>query len=372
MKRLACPAQNALIGAIAIALVLAWFYWGKFDGEITGFFRIGSVLPLSPYLDAAKSKIYSGELGYDGQQFLTLAFDPALSNPESIAALDSPVYRYRRILYPLLGYLGGGGQPALIPYVLVAINAIASVLLVWLVSRYLQAQNQARLGLLVLAIPGIWIVLALSTADVLSSVWVVLALTAYREKRRWGVAIALALAGLTRETTLVVWLALLLASWRDRRWSQVPLLFAALLPIVGWNGAVILRFGDRGTYGAASNFGLPLVGPVQKFVALLSNPSAKSGFEAYAFLVLLAAWGAIALAVWRWPRSRDVVAIAALLYGLPLACSSLIILGYYLDYLRVYLDIFGLLLLSATPRWLKLAPLAAAALPSLAFLLVHS
>ena len=48
-----------------------------------------------------KSSIFinKGEVGYDGQQFLTIALDPALKNIESISALDNPRYRYRRIMY---------------------------------------------------------------------------------------------------------------------------------------------------------------------------------------------------------------------------------------------------------------------------------
>jgi len=384
------PAQNAAIAAGVAIAVLIGFYWGKFDAEITGFFRIGSVLPFSPYLDLARSKIYSGELGYDGQQFLTLAFDPGLHDPGSIAALDSPLYRYRRILYPLLGYLLGLGQPALIPYALVALNAIALVALVWVVSRYLNStpphapcstpHAPPSWGLFVLALPGVWIALALSTADLLSALWVAIALYAYRQQRPGATAIALALAGLTRETTLVVGLALLLASWRDfpsgtlreRRWRQVPLLLAALVPVALWNGYVIARFAQQGTYGAASNFGWPLLGLVQKVGAIASDLGPKAVLEAWAILTLLAAWGVVVLAAWRWPAQRDAVAIATLLYGLPLAASSLIILGYYLDYLRVYLDVFVLLLLSAAPPRLKGPPLAAAGLVSLAFLVAHS
>ncbi len=373
------PRYQVAIAALLVVAIVAWFYGGKFGGEITGFFRIGSVLPLSPFLDPASSKIYPGELGYDGQQFLTLAFDPALAHPESIAALDSPPYRYRRILYPLLGYGLGLGQPAWIPYALVVVNAIALVALVWVISRYGAARGEPRLGLLALTLPGLWITLAFSTADILSTLWVAIALLAYRAQHRGGLAIALALAGLTRETTLVVWLALLLAWGRDSlrsgtgtSWRLLPAFGIALLPIGLWNGYVLLRFAGQGSYGAASNFGPPLVGFGQKLAALATLPLPKAGLEALAFFTLLAAWGTILLAAWRWPQSRDAVAIAALLYTLPLVSSSLIILGYFLDYLRVYLDLFVLLLLAQIPRPLKLLPVAAASLLSAAFVLAHS
>ena len=112
----------ALMVAIAVG---SYLLWGKFDGNITGFFRIGSELPLSPFLESSKTLMFQGELGYDGQQFLSIALDPGLSNPDTIAALDHPAYRYRRIVYPLLGYCLGWGNPGWIPWALVAVNIVA-------------------------------------------------------------------------------------------------------------------------------------------------------------------------------------------------------------------------------------------------------
>lgn len=125
------PEQAAAIAALVTLAVASYFYWGKFQGNITGFFRIGDVLPFSPYLDASKAMIATGELGYDGQQFLTLAFDPWVRNPLTLEALDNPVYRYSRILYPLLGHGLALGRPALIPYSLVLINLVCLPLMVW-------------------------------------------------------------------------------------------------------------------------------------------------------------------------------------------------------------------------------------------------
>ncbi|WLT36996.1 hypothetical protein NON20_13125 [Synechocystis sp. B12] len=82
---------KAMLVALGLAIAVAgYFYWAKFDGQITGFFRIGSVLPLSPLLNPAETLIYQGELGYDGQQFLTIALDPGLQNDDSIAPLIIP------------------------------------------------------------------------------------------------------------------------------------------------------------------------------------------------------------------------------------------------------------------------------------------
>ena len=87
---------------IAIATVLLVM---TFDGEITGFFRIGDVLPLSPFVNKESVRVVQGEIGYDGQYFLTIALDPTLDDNGTINALDNPKYRYKRIGYPLAGIM---------------------------------------------------------------------------------------------------------------------------------------------------------------------------------------------------------------------------------------------------------------------------
>jgi hypothetical protein len=157
--------SEIIYGLVAFAvtlIVILYLYFEQFSGNITGFFRIGTVLPLSPLLDPQQTFVFKGELGYDGQQFLSIALDPFLKQDGTIAALDHPSYRYRRILYPLLGYLLGLGSPELIPHALVGINAIAIALIVGFVTAYFKGHlipEKRAIG--VLAIPGIWIVLSL-------------------------------------------------------------------------------------------------------------------------------------------------------------------------------------------------------------------
>lgn len=67
--------------------------------------QLPQVRALSPLADT--------ELGYDGQYYAQLAFDPMLRNPASLdAAFDDAVYRSQRILLPLVSHLAGFGQPS--------------------------------------------------------------------------------------------------------------------------------------------------------------------------------------------------------------------------------------------------------------------
>ncbi len=391
------------VGAIASAVTLvflSFFYWVKFQGHITGFFRIGDVLPFSPYLDVDKALIAKGELGYDGQQFLSIAFDPLLQDPGTIAALDNPPYRYRRILYPLLGHLLALGHRAWIPAVMVAINAVCvpvmAIALAWSFRQsqafdIAQASDTAQAKtepswhpLLLLCIPGIWITLAFSTADLLSSTLMVVAICCYRVRRlsgKWSsqrelwVGVAIAAACLTRETMLVAWFAMALDCLLKRDWKQLGALLVFVTLPLGWNGYVATLGLPTGDLGVGGIFDWPFAGILRKFGAIAAgglNP--KNVFEAYGFVLLLVAFGmAIALARYA-PSKNRVIWFCACLYGLLFVISNDSILWYFVGYLRVYSDgfLFLLLVLGWGRSWQKWLPLLAGIVPTLAFVLFSS
>ncbi|MBE9242293.1 hypothetical protein IQ217_16505 [Synechocystis salina LEGE 00031] len=372
---------QAMLVALGLAIAVAsYFYWAKFDGQITGFFRIGSVLPLSPLLNPAETLIYQGELGYDGQQFLTIALDPGLHNPDSIAALDHPSYRYRRILYPLLGYVLGLGNPVLIPWALVFINIVAIAVCTGLTAFYFQDQKQKTMGALaVLAIPGVWMVLFLSTADLLASIFSLGAVVCqaifppHQNKKWWLVPFLLALGLLTRETTLIIWLAIALTLGQKRQWRSMGVLLLSLLPLTLWLGYIHGRQlpGGSGT----GNFGWPLVGIGEKFQNLIQTGlTANNLYEAFLWFLLLFT---LALLVWlTLPQRRDNITLTygGWLYGGLLLVASFYILNYYLNYSRVFLDVFLLTILAmaSTPRLIRWLYTAIAGLGSVTFLLLKS
>jgi len=42
--------RNTILAVAIVAAIVLYLYVFKFAGNITGFFRIGSILPLSPFL----------------------------------------------------------------------------------------------------------------------------------------------------------------------------------------------------------------------------------------------------------------------------------------------------------------------------------
>ena len=342
------PKTNAIIAFIITITVFIYWISSKFDGNITGFFRIGSVLPLSPYLNPERVKIYIDELGYDGQQFLSLSLDPFLHNPETIQSLDHPLYRYRRIFYPLLSYFLGFGQPQVIPYVMIAINFISIILLVFLVSKFWQKYPMAWLGLAVLLIPGVWISFSLTTADLLSSLLLIASFYFYSQNKPIVTSIFLAVACLTRETLILMFAAMFLTSIQPKKWHITKQLAWAWLPVFVWN-LYVLNLNLPGMTGVQANFGYPFVGIFNKLLSFYNNGfNLKNLLEIYLFSTLLFSWLLTFLITYhnRRPSLNKLLYNSNLLYGCLLAISSMSILSYYLDYSRVFMDIYFLALLS--------------------------
>jgi len=365
--------------ALALAVTIAaagLLLTCRYNGNITGFFAIGDALPLSPLLARDTAWINAGSAGYDGQMFLTLALDPALRNPGTLAALDNPQYRYRRIGYPLLGYMTGLGRAHLIPYALVLINVLGCAAIVLLGSLMMSPPMGARLWafqpLALLAAPGLWVSLFLSTADLLACVLLVAGLAAMRFRRDALAAVSLCAACFVKEAYLASLLALAAFQFaKGNRRSALWLAPAALLPM-GWLAFVRLNI-RAGTGGVSENFGIPLVGIAEAVSDVIRREvSAANGFELYCLLVLVAAAAVLVVDVVKAGRALSPENVAMLPLIALLVVSRPQVLDYHGGYLRVFLPLFlvpGLTLSREGNRGCKLILLAMAAVASGAYVL---
>ncbi|AFY60460.1 AZOBR_p60025 family cell surface glycopolymer formation protein [Synechococcus sp. PCC 6312] len=355
--------------SLVIALILGV---GKFQGQVTGFFRIGDVIPVSPYLSAESVFIHQGKTGHDGQQFLTIALDPGLGNPQTLKSLDVPAYRYRRIFYPFLGWFLGLGQPGWIPYTLVLVNILCFGVSVWGLGELLPKQPSS-LPLLFLTIPGLWISFSIATADLLSTTLVILTLRHYRQNNSWLTWVWQALAILTRETTLLIWFALVMTSGLKRRKPDLVLAPLALLPWGLWNLYLRQRLGTAwDSQSLGTHFSWPLTGILAKVQVLITTPiSLTQGLDMIVFLLQIAVVIGIGLAARpAWGKQPEIV-LAGGLYSLMFILAKLQILNLFTDYSRVFLDLylFLLLLWPYHPGRYKIAVFSLLGLVSVAYLL---
>jgi glycosyltransferase involved in cell wall biosynthesis len=358
------PRGIAAIAGLVALLVWAGLVFGKFGGNPTGLARIGERFPANPHLPREQLLVLPGKRGNDGQQFLVLAIDPLQLDPATPQAVDNPIYRGKRLLYPLLAWVTGLGQPQLIVWTLGLLNVGSIAGAAGLVAQWAQLeQRNPRWGLAVLALPGYWITLTLSTADLLATTLLLAAAVAWRQRRPAGLSAALAGAVLTRETALLAWAASGLATLSERRWHWLVPLALVPLPLMLLTSWLKARFAATGDGLLATlHFGPPGLGIVQKAAQLLGLHPApgpplvglERGFDGLCLLFWLCSLAILAVTAlrgWggRWLR------ITAGIYLLPALCTSTQILARFPDYTRVWIDVSSLALLallSSRSRWL--------------------
>lgn len=244
-----------------------------------------------------------GTEGYDGQFTYHIARDPG----GAAALIDVPAYRYQRILLPLLARLLALGQPALIPWALVAINLVALILSTALLGRLLSAQGVSRWYALVYGLfPGVLMSVRLSLAEPLAYGLAIGALWLHTHERRWAAFGLLALAALAKETTLLFGAGLALYALTQRRWAAAFLGGGlALLPFAIWQGVLYRAFGAFGV-GSGGALATPFeVIPFNGFLRIYTDTGNLRVFAVFALLLIPAVilpglWGL-------WRAGRDMV-----------------------------------------------------------------
>jgi hypothetical protein len=172
-----------------------------------GFIHLGRIFvsksQASPAISSrAGSYQYDGEIGFDGQFAYYLAVDPVNAR----YYMDSPAYRYTRIVYPLTARVLALGRADLIPYTLVLVNlAMIGVgtlaLAAWLRRKGVSAWYAAVYGFY----PGVLIALQRDVTEVMAYGLVAVAIYLFDFAKRplvWS-SIVFAVAILTRETTAI-------------------------------------------------------------------------------------------------------------------------------------------------------------------------
>src|ERR1700686_1580441 len=172
-----------------------------------GFIRLGRIFvtksQASPAISSrAASYQYDGEIGFDGQFAYFIAVDPV--NARSY--MDSPAYRYTRIVYPLTARALALGRADLVPYTLVLVNFVmigvgTLALAAWLRRKGVAAWYAAVYGFY----PRVLIALQRDVTGVMAAGWrsaaVYLSDLARRPVCRASVVFAVAV--LTRDTAAI-------------------------------------------------------------------------------------------------------------------------------------------------------------------------
>ena len=193
-----------LIALVYIALTLA-----RYGGDPTKFVLVGT--RYDPGLQ-------DGTWGYDGQFAYQIARDPLGAS----RFLDVPAYRYQRILYPLVAWALALGQRALVPWTLIAVNWLALIAGTRFTEGILTRRGANRWYTLSYGLfGGLIMAVRLDLTEPLAYALAQAAVLSYERGRARGAAGWLALAALTKETTLLVVAGFLLSFALSRRWRDL-------------------------------------------------------------------------------------------------------------------------------------------------------
>ena len=235
----------------------------------TGPFQVGEQWGLGEQL-AARGVTVTTEpgIGYDGQWYLALAYDPLLLRQDLTRQFDNPRYRAGRPLQGWLGWLLAAGRPGAIPLALLALGPLAVGVGCAATARILSAFGRSPAwGLGFALVPGVWAGVALVTAEPLGLALAALGLSLVLDRRVGLAGLAFAGAALTKETYLAFAVAAGLHLLLDRSSAPPARLRAAALALVpglaalagwwlylvtrvpvypdrGWVGVVVLPFTD--------------------------------------------------------------------------------------------------------------------------------
>ena len=278
------------------SLVLFLTSMAKFHDPETGFttlIRFGDSFhdQALPAIRSVPHYIVEGSGGYDGQFYAQLAVDPLLLDPAIDQALDSPVYRARRILFSWTAFLLGLGQPRLILQAYAIQNVLFWVLLALLLCRWFPPRDLQSFCLWFGCMFSHGVIISVTAAVPDGPGMLLLALTvlAVERGRPRGAAGLVGLAGLAKDINLLWAVILVVPDWM-RRYERRDFLVWALLvagPVSVW--MLYLWVGSHGFGGFAGlrNFAAPFTGYVAKWSVTLSELEA-GGWDSFARFSLFA------------------------------------------------------------------------------------
>ncbi len=194
----AVPGVLAFLGWLGYVLA-RWRIWA--NGHITLFIMAGHTYTDPALLPRGVLRVPSA--GYDGQFYYRLALDPVNWNKIAFGITMDQSYRYTRIGYPVLAWLGSFGQHQLVPVVLVTINLLGVAAMAVLGGMFARESGRHALwGLAFAAYFGLVISVGRDTAEPLAEACMLGGLLAYRRARPVLAAVLFGYGGITRETIL--------------------------------------------------------------------------------------------------------------------------------------------------------------------------
>jgi hypothetical protein len=337
---------------IVVILIVGLIFTGgmlskldDYEGNFSGFLHISKKFLarnqiLFEYPGIRRDLIKVDWNGYDGQFFYFMAFDPFIqkyhftSNPAD-RPIDIPVFRYRRIAYPVLAKIVAWDNPSYYPAAMMfLIIAGASICGFCLSKTAVNSELTGWEGLACILIPGFWFSLSVATPETLAAGFLAAGFFLTLKKRYLIAAILFSLAILTRESAALF--VVILAAFEFRKTKQAKpalILVAALVPYFAWRSFVTMSLfhlnGWKGFFVEPANLSLPFTGVIEAYnrIAAGSYPEAIRT-QAITLPVLLLIL--LCICLFAYVRTKNSVAMIGAVYAF-LALS--------LSYDKVWIDV---------------------------------
>jgi hypothetical protein len=273
------------VAAVAVFLGLVLRFWHPVFG-FTAFLQLGASAD-NAKIAAFRDRpiyVYPYPGSYDGVSYAQIAYHPLLNAPEMRSTIDNLAYRARRIVPPAIAWLIAGGTPGWIAPVYSLVNIAAWLILAALLWRLLAVRDGptwlAWMGVLFSA--GALASVRLALTDLVALAAIAASMLALERGRRGWSAGWMAVAGLSRETSLLALPGLW--STPDLNWPNVRRTLLAIAPLAVWIAYIRWQTGpaDQGW----GNFARPLSGFLKKWHAVLSDiRSSSDGLLAWTTLL---------------------------------------------------------------------------------------
>jgi hypothetical protein len=223
-----------------------------------------------PEISATTTYIVPESTGYDAQWYAQLAVRPDLRSAEIATAVDNVPYRARRIFFPLVASLLGGGDPQRTLEVYALTNVVCWILLGAVLLHWLPPRcwgNVAR-WIAVMLSYGLSFSVRNALVDGPALLLIATGVLLHEKGRDLSAAAVLGLAGLGKETCILAGAALVHAPFRSLRdWARLALKASfVVLPLALWLFYLLTSFGFGSGEMGARNFAFPLVELWQKTV----------------------------------------------------------------------------------------------------------
>lgn len=315
------PRRPAVLGLAAALLFWFWQFLTvryNYGGNWTGLFCIGDRMKVPAVVPGERSYIFAATYGYDGQFYHLMAHDPWMRRGFA-TAIDSPAFRYRRILVPALAWiLALGNQRWIDAAYFTVILGFAFLGVYWLAQFASRSGLHPAWGLAFVLTPATITSLDRMLSDIaLAALAVAFALYAAKGPR-WALFLVLACAPMARETALPLIAGYSVFLLTRRRFADCAWIAAAMLPAVAWFAFVMQRL--QGAPASLYMGWIPLEGFVDRLFhpILYPLPPAKNALVVASDYAALAgvALALIAAAALAGKRRWD--ALASAVYGLAL------------------------------------------------------